>query len=59
LRGVAVVTPLLILAEAGVYREALEGLLERDERFRVVAVASDVDAAIAALASTSRDAAGP
>jgi two-component system, NarL family, nitrate/nitrite response regulator NarL len=44
-----VVTPLLILAEAGVYREALEGLLERDERFRVVAVASDVAAAITAL----------
>jgi two-component system nitrate/nitrite response regulator NarL len=44
-----VVTPLLILAEAGVYREALAGSLERDERFSVVAVVSDVEGATAAL----------
>jgi two-component system, NarL family, nitrate/nitrite response regulator NarL len=40
---------LLILGEVGVYREALAGSLERDERFEVVAIAARVEEALELL----------
>jgi two-component system nitrate/nitrite response regulator NarL len=46
---------LLILAEAGVYRDALSGALQRDERFSVVALASNVETTLATLEDVEVD----
>jgi two-component system nitrate/nitrite response regulator NarL len=46
---------LLILGEVGLYREALASSLERDERFKVVAVAAGVEDALAVLESVEAD----
>ncbi|HYU60835.1 MAG TPA: hypothetical protein VEK39_08740, partial [Solirubrobacterales bacterium] len=45
----------LIFAEVGLYRDALARWLERDHRIDVVAVAADVEEALAALEEVGPD----
>ncbi len=54
-KGAFPVSRVLIFAEVGLYRDALARWLERDHRIDVVAVAADVEEALAALEEVGPD----